>query len=316
MFKKKDCKSMKRAILLCLFIIITVAFAGCMSANKKAASEKSNEPEKGSFEWFVQFFVEDIKGYTKSNVNTADAAISIEDYFPLLYNVDVKTFDIENEDNVWYYELGSCFGYLYYFYEDDAQYYVLGESGLKTLYAIWKEDSSEFNTSIEQLKTAGENARLKLEVKTLADRIDQGQYKVGTDIAPGEYAVFSTGERGYFSVCSDANGSDIIYNDNFTYNSFITVNDGEYLELSRAYAIPLSENDVEINTDGAGMFRVGIDIPAGEYKVIADADKGYYCIYPSSRHGDIIANDNFTGQSYVTVKEGQYLELSRCRIER
>lgn len=45
---------------------------------------------------------------------------------------------------------------------------------------------------------------------------DSGMYKVGVDIPAGEYIVLNTGSRrnGYFSVTSDANGDDILFNDN------------------------------------------------------------------------------------------------------
>lgn len=63
------------------------------------------------------------------------------------------------------------------------------------------------------------------------------------------------------------------------------------------------------------MFKVGVDIEAGEYKVTAEeGEMGYYCVYGDSRHDDIIANDNFEGSAYVTVKDGQYLVLNRCLL--
>ena len=69
-----------------------------------------------------------------------------------------------------------------------------------------------------------------------------GVYKVGTDLPAGEYVVFASGSAGYFCVSSDSNQNDILFNDNFSTNSIITVNDGEYVNLSRCYAIPISEN--------------------------------------------------------------------------
>ena len=138
-----------------------------------------------------------------------------------------------------------------------------------------------------------------------------GVYKVGTDLPAGEYVVFASGSAGYFCVSSDSNQNDILFNDNFSTNSIITVNDGEYVNLSRCYAIPLSENP-EVNTSASGMFKVGTHIPAGEYKIDSGTDSGYYCIYSNSRQDNIIANDNFTGQNYVTVSDGQYLVLNRC----
>lgn len=144
-------------------------------------------------------------------------------------------------------------------------------------------------------------------------RYNSGVYKVGTDIPSGEYILFAQDGYGYFCVSPDSNQDDITFNENFDYNSIITINDGEYLELYSCYAIPVEENP-EIDLSGPGMFRVGIDIPAGEYKLAATDDCGYYCIYPDSRQDDIISNDIFENQNYVTVSNGQYLVLSGCKF--
>lgn len=146
-----------------------------------------------------------------------------------------------------------------------------------------------------------------------------GVLKVGTDIPSGEYLILnSSGRSGYFSVNSDANGDDIIFNENFKYNSIATVYDGEFLELSSANAYPFdewcSQNSLDTTKDGA-MFKIGVNLSAGEYRLDATNDRGgYYCIYPDSRQQDILSNDNFDSQAYVSVSDGQYLILSNCVI--
>ena len=146
-----------------------------------------------------------------------------------------------------------------------------------------------------------------------------GVLKVGTDIPAGEYIVINSSSRsGYFSVSSDANGDDILFNENFEYNSIITINDGEYLELSSSLAYPFeewcSQNTLDTTKEGS-MYKIGVNLPAGEYRLDATADRGgYYCIYPDSRQQDILSNDNFEGQAYVNVSDGQYLVLSNCTI--
>ena len=146
-----------------------------------------------------------------------------------------------------------------------------------------------------------------------------GMYKVGYDIEPGEYIILANSSiSAYFCLSNDSNGSDIIANDNFDYNSIITVRSGEYLEISRARMMLLSEfvkhYSIPTNIDGT-MYKVGTNLSAGEYKLVSTSDYGgYYCIYESSRQDEIIANDNFENRTYVTVKRGQYLVLSRCKI--
>lgn len=150
---------------------------------------------------------------------------------------------------------------------------------------------------------------------------NSGVYKVGVDIPAGEYCVYAEYDDygGYYCVSSDSAGDSIIGNDNFDYNAFVTVYDGQYIKLSRAIAIPANEIDgvkYKIDTSKTGTFRVGIDIPAGEYKLINNSDYfGYYCVYNSSdADADIVTNDNFEGQAYITVYEGQYLLINRCNI--
>jgi hypothetical protein len=65
-----------------------------------------------------------------------------------------------------------------------------------------------------------------------------------------------------------------------------------------------------------GMYKVGRDITAGEYKVVAEADMAYYAVEKdlSGSIESIVANDNFNGTKYVTITEGQYIKLSGCYI--
>lgn len=151
---------------------------------------------------------------------------------------------------------------------------------------------------------------------------EAGQYKVGLDMPADEYVLLSTGDYGgYFAITSDANGSNIITNDIFDTNSIVTVNYGEYVELSRCVAIKASDfySEYTIRTDRTGvMLKVGYgyDIMPGEYKVIPESGKsGYYCIYNDSRHDHIVTNDIFDGSRYVYVQNGQYLVLDRCYIQ-
>ncbi len=145
---------------------------------------------------------------------------------------------------------------------------------------------------------------------------EAGTYKVGTDFEAGPYILLAD-DGGYFSVSSDANGNDILFNDNFDFNALIEVKDGEFIKLSRCVAVDMEEfylsNTVSIEQNG-GTFRVGFDIQPGEYKLTADSDRGYYCIYEDLRQDAIIANDNFDKSTYVELKEGQYILISRCKF--
>ncbi|MEE6148108.1 hypothetical protein VXJ25_08965 [Olsenella sp. YH-ols2223] len=68
---------------------------------------------------------------------------------------------------------------------------------------------------------------------------------------------------------------------------------------------------------GTGTYKVGSDLPAGEYKLTCtDTVPAYWAVTNSSApDAQIVGNDNFTGTTYVTVSDGQYLKLVRCVAE-
>jgi cytoskeletal protein RodZ len=146
-----------------------------------------------------------------------------------------------------------------------------------------------------------------------------GTYKVGTDIPAGEYVVFCDNNLlGYFELSSDSTGSleSIIANENFSYNSIITIKDGEYFKMQGSYAVPMKEAGT-LNTTGSGMFKIGTHLPAGEYKLESTGDTmGYYEVATDSSHNlnSIKTNENFEGNTYVTVTDGQYLKISSAKI--
>ncbi len=144
-----------------------------------------------------------------------------------------------------------------------------------------------------------------------------GQYKVGLDFPEGLYYLISPESRGYFAVTSDANGDNILFNDNFGFLAYVELREGEYIEASRAYILDASEYRPIISDDLSkledGMYMVGRDIPAGEYKLKSPEDRSAYYAIIDARH-EIKSNNNFDGTTYVNVSVGDYLYLSRAKI--
>ena len=148
-----------------------------------------------------------------------------------------------------------------------------------------------------------------------------GTYKIGSDIPAGEYVIFNDGFLfGYYEITSDSTGAfdSIISNDNFEYNTIVTLNEGEYLKMQESHAVALKEVK-ELDTTGTGMFKIGLHLPAGEYKLECTdtiTGLGYYEISSDSSHNSnsILTNDNFEGNTYVTVQDGQYLKISAAKI--
>lgn len=149
----------------------------------------------------------------------------------------------------------------------------------------------------------------------------EGMYAVGTDIEPGEYYIYCSDNRScYFAVYKDSSGtlSSIIANENINSFAFVTVKAGQYLQVKDGNFIESSKAvPPKADPNGfyvAGMYRVGIDIPAGEYKLVADpGDRSYVAVYKDSLNklSSIVANENFENSYYISVVEGQYLYVTR-----
>ncbi|GAA0303229.1 hypothetical protein GGQ92_002997 [Gracilibacillus halotolerans] len=165
------------------------------------------------------------------------------------------------------------------------------------------------------------------ETNDTAAGIEPGTYKVGEELDAGEYLVIADSMT-YIESSSDSTGSleSIIFNLNLYSDShaYITLNDGEYFKLQGGTAYPVTEAPSIQPDDGVyrnGMYKVGEDIPAGEYKVLLDESAsmgmGYIEVSTDSRHdlGSIVTNDNPQADTYITVEDGQYLTLQDMYID-
>jgi len=73
------------------------------------------------------------------------------------------------------------------------------------------------------------------------------------------------------------------------------------------------EHGINLQNIPEGMYKVGKDIPAGEYQIISD-NNGSFVVYRNSGSPEAKNMVNFgfiDGQKYVSVFEGQYLQIKR-----
>lgn len=276
--------------------------------------EFEEEPEQNVEEIFENFkngLIDSSKELESNEVLFASMQQLIEkNYYDIKEFSSFNDVSATDDNHNKFTEFSVAIAYFDTHFDEGSVGKAIGEDGWESIKSLMLEDG-EFINKMDKLKRTYE---LIDSNHLFEKRYDSGQYKVGNDIPEGEYVMFTDSSSGYFGLTSDANGNDIIANENFNYNSIISVRDGEYLELSRCYAVPIEEV-AKLPVDKANMFKIGTHLPVGEYKVIADEDRGYYCVYGDDRQDNIVSNDNFSGQSYVTVSDGQYLVLSRCHIE-
>jgi len=108
---------------------------------------------------------------------------------------------------------------------------------------------------------SGDNAGEKQEEKAKDDYIKADMYKVGQDIPAGEYFLVPEG-LAYFQVSKDSTGSleSIIANDNFSGTRYVTVSEGQYLEIRSAKMISADKAPKQEPVDGKypeGMYKIG-----------------------------------------------------------
>lgn len=121
-------------------------------------------------------------------------------------------------------------------------YFSINSDSSGSVYSIISNDNFD-NTSIVKVYD-GEYLELKrcyaINIKYASKNKNYesgGMFKVGRDIAPGEYKLTSSGGMGYYEVSSDSRHSvyDIKSNDNFYGSAYVTVKKGDYLKLVRCY---------------------------------------------------------------------------------
>ena len=148
--------------------------------------------------------------------------------------------------------------------------------------------------------------------------IPEGMYQVGSDIAEGEYFVWATSHFCSVQVSSDSSGSvaSTIASDVCETFMFVSAKSGQYLDVSGGSFVPADIAPVpDVQEDGTykpGMYRVGIDIPAGEYKVTANGNLCYIQVTKDSSGliSSYVNTEHVESQAYVTVVNGQYLSVS------
>lgn len=158
-----------------------------------------------------------------------------------------------------------------------------------------------------------------------------GTYKVGTDIEAGEYLLITDKQddgilsTAYYQVTATASAAvtsdDFLYNGNFYYRTYVRLESGQYLQFNSAKLYKLN-NYPAVNKNAAswhsGQYKVGTDLDAGEYKLTVLEDNGFFQITrtPNAKIGtaDYIDNDFFSGQQYVTLTAGDYLEFKGATL--
>ena len=90
------------------------------------------------------------------------------------------------------------------------------------------------------------------------------------------------------------------------------VANGEDALAEREKAVGLVETEIAKNTiSGDGVYEVGVDMKAGTYKSVDNADC-YYAVLGDANGNNILSNNIVSGPAVVSVSAGTFFETTRC----
>lgn len=151
---------------------------------------------------------------------------------------------------------------------------------------------------------------------------ESGIYSVGEDISPGEFFVETTRSAASVKIiCRDTEGANnVILQDDISTHRFVELAYGQYFLVRNGRFISAEDtpNLISGNIVGEGMYRVGIDFPAGEYRIRATHStvKGYIKVATckNGRPENIVEQSSFEGERWITLENGQYITVSRAEL--
>ena len=186
------------------------------------------------------------------------------------------------------------------------------------------DDADESSKAPESTSAAATEPKTTAEATTEAPEepenlFKDGMYKVGSDIEPGLYRAEIGGilGMGYIERSKDAamTVDSIIANVNLTGDGYVLVKETDaFVKITGAILSPFDLDGAEKNLKDVyedGMYIVGVDIEAGEYKVeVTDtvSKMGYVerVSDASFEFGSIIANSVIQNQAYVTIESTDF----------
>lgn len=150
-----------------------------------------------------------------------------------------------------------------------------------------------------------------------------GSYTVGTDMAPGQYAIYPDEDARVSSLSIHS-----LEKDEWVLSSFEVVrvqlaaefHEGEQIDLVNAHAVPLSSSRaVDPSSEICnGGYVVGVHLPAGTY-VLSPTVDALLSSY-SLQTGPVGAQVSILGFSVIhesveiTLEDGNYIQLINCLL--
>lgn len=221
--------------------------------------------------------------------------------------------------------IGFIIGVLFWFVlaliiPDDKMPSAGGNTGT-TVVGGTDSQSTENSGSSKKTDVSGATLAFKyVDVSLIPNGLGEGTYKVGKDIDPGEYIAYglnSVSQIKQFNSLDEQEDTEEI--DGLFID--LTLEENQYIEVESGIILPKSTFDMN-NLAQYGIYKVGQDIEAGEYKVASISDSyessyeevdgalGALEVADEALGGNVFKTvDLYDGQKYVTLEDGQYVRV-------
>lgn len=173
----------------------------------------------------------------------------------------------------------------------------------------------------ESISTEGAEISFKyIDTAVIPNGMKKGTYKVGIDVEAGDYIVYGLYQLGGVRVYNSLGEKD---NAKYLQGLFLDLNlqDGQYIDVVSGVLLSKELFD-ETKLSQYGIYKVGDDLPAGEYKISSIESEykteygsvfgalGAYEVADTPFGGDGRQLENvFDEQKYTELQEGDYLRI-------
>ena len=154
-----------------------------------------------------------------------------------------------------------------------------------------------------------------------------GVFKCGVDFQPGEYYILPLHSGGnLYSVSDSPNTFPSTFYENWQLINKATFREGQFIKIEYcALMVPAEEVDTN-NWWKYGVYEVGKDIPAGDYRIESISEEyhselmhtgstgAYQICDNSAENKPVVYELILQSQMYVTLKEGQYLGIVNAKL--
>ena len=164
-----------------------------------------------------------------------------------------------------------------------------------------------------------------IDTSEFPDCLSNGVYRCGSDFEPGEFYILSLfADNAEYDISNSP--------DDFSYSSSriirkIQANEGQYVKLDYALLVPSTKFDLS-NLKKYGIFTVGTDLPAGNYKIVPISNKyssKYASVTGNLAAYQITSQTPFAeevieckrlheDQTYITLTENQCITINNAYL--